>query len=123
MQPSLAMKRVSFFPAVMCALALGAGCSPHGSMSQVPQTSTASSERSVAAVKAAAASGEAAYPSGNAWPVPGTIDFDNYDTGGEGVAYHTQHTTNPGGKYRTNGVGIEGDTDTGNGNGFDVGWN
>ncbi len=37
------------------------------------------------------------------------IEAENYDFGGEGVAYHSSYATNPGGAYRpTEGVGIEG---------------
>jgi predicted amidohydrolase len=53
-------------------------------------------------------------------PVPGTIQAENYDTGGEGVAYHDTTSTNYGGQYRTDGVDIESTTDTGGG--YDVGW-
>jgi Glycosyl hydrolase catalytic core/Carbohydrate binding module (family 6) len=123
MDRSLTIKRLVVLCATAGALAFGAGCAPHASVGQVTPATPSSKNRSAAAVKAAVAAGETAYPNGTAWPLPGTIDFDNYDIGGEGVAYHTQNTTNPGGQYRTDGVGIEKDTDTGNGNGFDVGWN
>lgn len=67
---------------------------------------------------------EKAYPSGTPWPIPGEIAFDNFDQGGQGVGYGTMLTDNPGGQYRpTEDVGIEHDTDTGHGNGYDVGWN
>jgi hypothetical protein len=52
--------------------------------------------------------------------LPGTIEAENFDMGGEGVAYHTG-TTNQGGAYRpSDGVSIEACSDTGGG--FDVGW-
>jgi chitinase len=57
------------------------------------------------------------------WFIPGTIAFDNYDIGGQGVAYHTYYQTNQGGKYRTDGVSIESCDDPIVGNGYDVGWN
>ena len=53
-------------------------------------------------------------------PVPGTIQAEDYDTGGEGVAYHDTTTANIGGQYRADGVDIESTTDLGGG--FDVGW-
>jgi chitodextrinase len=54
-------------------------------------------------------------------PIPGTIQFENYDKGGEGVAYHDTNAANNGGQYRTTeGVDIETTTDTGGG--YDVGW-
>lgn len=55
---------------------------------------------------------------GAAWSIPGTIQTENYDTGGEGNAYNAMTATNPGGQYRTDGVGIEACTDTGGG--YDV---
>jgi N-acetylneuraminic acid mutarotase len=39
---------------------------------------------------------------GAAFAVPGTFMTDNYDNGGEGVAYHDTTATNLGGAYRTN---------------------
>lgn len=52
--------------------------------------------------------------------VPGLVQAENYDTGGEGVAYHDTDAANNGGQYRTDGVDIEATTDTGGG--YDVGW-
>lgn len=52
--------------------------------------------------------------------VPGTIQAEDYDTGGEGVGYHDTTADNSGGQYRSDGVDIEAAADTGGG--FDVGW-
>jgi beta-glucosidase len=52
--------------------------------------------------------------------VPGLIQAENYDTGGEGVAYYTTTVGNSGGSYRSDDIGIEPTTDTGGG--YDVGW-
>jgi glucosylceramidase len=52
--------------------------------------------------------------------VPGTIEAEQFDNGGEGVAYHDQSAGNAGGQYRATDVDIEATTDV-NG-GFDVGW-
>jgi len=50
---------------------------------------------------------------------PLVLQAENFDTGGEGVAYHMLTTTNVGGQYRTNeAVDIEVTTDTGGG--YDV---
>ncbi len=51
-------------------------------------------------------SGSAPPPAGQPWngvaqAVPGTVEFENYDLGGEGVAYHDTTATNDGGQYRT----------------------
>jgi hypothetical protein len=61
-------------------------------------------------------------PPGSPSAIPGKIEAENYDTGGEGVAYHdTDANANSGGKYRpTEGVDIESCSDTGGG--YDVGW-
>jgi hypothetical protein len=58
---------------------------------------------------------------GTPWSIPGTIEAENYDDGGEGVGYHDVDATNQGGQQRTNqGVDIEATTDaTGT---YDVGW-
>jgi len=62
--------------------------------------------------------------SGTPYPVPGVVDFDNYDTGGQGSGYYVNNqTSNQGGQYRSDYVGIETCTDSnGVGNGFNVGW-
>jgi hypothetical protein len=51
--------------------------------------------------------------------IPGTIEAENFDNGGEGRAYHDTGSNNDGGKYRTDeGVDIETCTE----GGFNVGW-
>ena len=62
---------------------------------------------------------------GNPWAIAASgttrIQAENFDTGGEGVAYHDTDTANSGGQYRTEqGVDIETTTDTGGGS--NVGW-
>jgi lysophospholipase L1-like esterase len=49
---------------------------------------------------------------GSPAPVPGTVQTENYDLGGEGVAYHDSDAVNSGGQYRTDGVDIETTADT-----------
>src|SRR5271165_6273532 len=40
---------------------------------------------------------------------PSVIEAENFDYGGEGVAYHSTYARNPGGAYRPNeGIGVEG---------------
>ncbi len=52
--------------------------------------------------------------------LPGRIEFEDYDTGGEGVAYHDAEIANLGGVYRpTEGVDIESLSE---GTGYNVGW-
>ena len=67
-------------------------------------------------------------PSGDGSPfggtpraVPGTIQAEDYNTGGQGVAFNDTDTTNNGGQYRpSEAVDIQATTDTGGG--FNVGW-
>jgi len=54
------------------------------------------------------------------WAIPGTIQAENFDEGGEGIGYHDSDATNSGGQYRSTGVDIEATSDAGGGN--DVGW-
>jgi probable HAF family extracellular repeat protein len=58
--------------------------------------------------------------SGTPSPIPGTIQAENFDNGGEGVAYHDSDHGNNGGAYRATDVDIEATTDAGGG--YDVGW-
>jgi Carbohydrate binding module (family 6) len=44
---------------------------------------------------------------GTRWAVPGRIEVEAFDLGGEGLAYHDQDPSNNGGQYRTEGVDIE----------------
>ena len=53
--------------------------------------------------------------SGTPIAVPGTIEAENYDKGGEGVAYHDTTAGNSTGLYRSDGVDIQTTTDTGGG--------
>ena len=46
---------------------------------------------------------------GTAAPIPGTIEAENFDEGGEGVAYHDLTAGNSGGKYRQTDVDISAD--------------
>ena len=67
----------------------------------------------------AAPSGSGLGPySGSPASVPGTIQAEDFDNGGEGVAYHDTTGGNSGGAYRQTNVDIEGAA----GGGYDVGW-
>jgi hypothetical protein len=52
----------------------------------------------------------AAY-SGTPASIPGTIQAENFDTGGDGNGYHDTEATNFGGAYRTEGVDLSGCSD------------
>ena len=53
-------------------------------------------------------------------PVPGTVQAENYDTGGQGVAYSVTSVNGTANNYRSDGVDLEVTTDTGGG--YDLGW-
>jgi endonuclease/exonuclease/phosphatase family metal-dependent hydrolase len=55
---------------------------------------------------------------GSPWSVPGTIQAEDFDEGGEGVAYHDTSSGNNGGQYRYTGVDIEASS----GGGYNVAW-
>jgi hypothetical protein len=52
---------------------------------------------------------------GTAVSLPGTVQFENYDGGGEAIAYHDTTSGNSGSVYRSNNVDIQVTTDTGAG--------
>jgi hypothetical protein len=52
--------------------------------------------------------------------VPGTIEVEDFDEGGEGIAYHDSTAGNEGGGYRATDVDLQPTIDTGEG--FNLGW-
>jgi hypothetical protein len=52
--------------------------------------------------------------------VPGTVQAENYDTGGQGVAYNVSSVNGSANSYRSDGVDLESTSDTGGGD--DLGW-
>ncbi|MEH0152658.1 carbohydrate-binding protein [Limibacter armeniacum] len=57
---------------------------------------------------------------GTPWPLPGRIEAEDYDQGGEGIGYHDTDASNNGGAYRSQGVDLQ---TTGDANGdYNVGW-
>ena len=52
--------------------------------------------------------------------IPGTVQNENYDTGGQGVAYSVNSINGTDNGYRSDGVDLETTTDTGGG--LDLGW-
>ena len=57
---------------------------------------------------------------GTAAAVPGTVQAENYDTGGQGVAYSVGSVNGSANSYRPDGVDLETTSDTGGG--YDLGW-
>ncbi|WP_405590946.1 carbohydrate-binding protein [Streptomyces sp. NBC_01190] len=52
--------------------------------------------------------------------VPGTVQAENYDTGGQGVAYSVASANGSGNGYRPDGIDLETTADSGGG--YDLGW-
>ena len=52
--------------------------------------------------------------------IPGTVQAENYDTGGQGLGYDVTSTNGTANNYRSDGVDLEVTTDTGGG--YDLGW-
>jgi len=52
--------------------------------------------------------------------LPGTLQLENYDVGGEGLAYHDSTSGNTGAVYRKDDVDIQAASDTGGG--YNLGW-
>jgi len=59
------------------------------------------------------------YPS-SVTSIPGIIEAENYDRGGQGNAYNDADSTNNGGQYRSEAVDIQATSDVGGG--YNVGW-
>jgi len=69
-------------------------------------------------VASGSSSGGASTPyNGAATSIPGTVEIEQFDNGGEGVAYHDTTGGNSGGALRSTGVDIEATS-----GGYDVGW-
>jgi hypothetical protein len=57
---------------------------------------------------------------GTPWPIPGTIEAENFDEGGAGIAYNDTTAGNTGGSYRSTDVDIRQCVDAGGG--YQAGW-
>jgi Carbohydrate binding module (family 6) len=68
----------------------------------------------------ASASAPSAPHNGVAASLPGLIEAENFDDGGEAAAYHDSGLTNDGGQYRSEDVDIQ--TTIDQGGGYNVGW-
>ena len=60
------------------------------------------------------------YPGPSALTLPGTVLAENYDTGGQGVAYNVTSTNGTANTYRSQGIDLEAATAPATGN--DLGW-
>ena len=63
---------------------------------------------------ASTSKGEGPY-GGTPVAIPGTVQAENYDTGGQGVAYNVTSVNGSANSYRSDGVDLEATTDTGGG--------
>ena len=54
--------------------------------------------------------------------LPGTIQAENFDNGGPGIAFSDTTSGNTGGQYRTSGVDVDIQATTDTGGGYNVGW-
>ncbi|TDW69764.1 carbohydrate-binding protein [Kribbella pratensis] len=52
--------------------------------------------------------------------IPGTVQAENYNTGGQGIAYNVDSTNGTANTYRTDGIDLESTSDTGGG--YNLGW-
>lgn len=57
---------------------------------------------------------------GTPWPIPGLVQAEDFDEGGQGMAYHDHDGNNHGGQYRQEGVDVQ--TTRDDGGGYNVGW-
>ncbi len=87
---------------------------------------TALSALSLAAARTTAFAAAEAPFGGTAAAVPGTIQAANYDSGGQGVAYHVNGVNGTANSYRADGVDLEATADTQGtgpaGGAYDQGW-
>jgi beta-glucanase (GH16 family) len=72
------------------------------------------------ALQCSSCGGEGPYPGPAAPAIPGTVLNENYDTGGQGVAYNVTSTNGTANTYRAQGVDLEAATAPATGN--DLGW-
>ncbi len=93
------------------------GVDANGSLTTLGPATTSFKDNHYALVYPGGSPSQAPY-GGTPAAVPGTIEAENYDTGGEGLAYHDTDTGNNGGQYRSEDVDIE---SCGEG-GYNVGW-
>lgn len=96
-------------------LAVTASGTPSGTSSNsTALSSSAAAQSSSSSAKSSSSEARRAYSSQS---IPGTVEFENYDYGGEGVAYSDTDAENEGGEYRDDGVDI-----VGIGSGYGIGY-
>ena len=99
-----------------------AGTATATALADTSFTLTSSGHANQTAAVAYAPNGVPGVPySGSAASVPGRLEVERFDNGGEAVAYHDLDAANNGGGYRT-GEGVDIFADAGRSGGFGVGW-
>ena len=91
--------------------------SPSTYLSNAPGSPTADSNIVYKSSSSSSSGGESPFL-GSPVTLPGTINAENFDNGGEGVGYHDTTSGNSGGQYRSTDVDIEASS----AGGYDVGW-
>ncbi|MFN2184596.1 MAG: carbohydrate-binding protein, partial [Anaerolineae bacterium] len=86
----------------------------------VPTAASIPLDTGVIALGALLPAAQQPYPGPDPHPIPGKIEAENYDVGGEGAACHDTTPGNAGSEYRSDDVEIEITTDVDGG--FNVGW-
>lgn len=79
----------------------------------LPSSGTSSSSSGTTSVSSSSTAQTQKPYSNSAVSIPGKIEAENYDLGGEGISYHDEDETNKGNVYRTDGIDIIGDATSG----------
>jgi hypothetical protein len=92
-------------------------------MQSIRPTLTAICASLALCANAAPAAAQTSSPyNGTPKAVPGIIEVEAYDNGGEGIGYHDTDSVNSGGQYRQDGVDISAIPEDGAGGQYSVGW-
>ena len=90
-----------------------------GSVRKPWRNSTLAIVAAAAALSTSSATASSSTPySGTPVSIPGTIQAENFDNGGEGIAYHDTTAGNTGGAYRSTGVDLQASSE----GGYNIGW-
>jgi len=82
------------------------------------RNSTLAIAAAVAALSTTSTASSSTPYSGTPVSIPGTIQAENFDNGGEGIAYHDTTAGNTGGAYRSTGVDLQASSE----GGYNIGW-
>jgi len=105
---------------VSSSFSVSSSSSTSSSSSSISSSSSVSSSSSSISSSSSSSSTASQTPYSGVIQLPGTVQAENFDNGGQNVAYYDTTTGNSGGAYRTTDVDIEATSDTGGG--YNVGW-